>query len=127
MLPFEIHLTSGAPIYEQIDKAIRRALAAGQIRPGDPFPSVRAISKELRINPNTTHKVIAALIADGLLEVVPGRGTFVSHELPKGKELRESLLTEHAERLVEEARKLKISKRELDNLINELWRHRNDH
>ncbi|MEM7791415.1 MAG: GntR family transcriptional regulator [Verrucomicrobiota bacterium] len=126
MLPFDAQLTSGSPIYEQLDKAIRRALAARQIRPGDAFPSVRSISKELRINPNTTHKVIATLVADGLLEVVPGRGTFVSHTLPESKDLRAGLLQSDAERLVAEARKLKISRRELDDLINKLWRKEND-
>ena len=125
MLPFEVNLVSGAPIYEQVDKAVRRGLAAGTLRPGDAFPSVRAISRELKINPNTTHKVVAALIADGLLEVIPGRGTFVSGSLPDEKELREGLLYSDAERLVAEARKLKISKRELNDLINRLWR--NEH
>ena len=122
MLSFEVNIKPGTPIYEQVDKAVRRALAAGALRPGDAFPSVRTISRELRINPNTTHKVVAALIADGLLEVVPGRGTFVSHELPTAEDLCEGLLREDAARLVAEARKLKISKRKLDALINKLWR-----
>jgi len=122
MLPFEVQITSGIPIYEQVDRAVRRALAAGLLQAGDAFPSVRTISRELRINPNTTHKVVAALIADGLLEVIPGRGTFVSNHLPERIDLREELLRADAERLVAEARRLKISKRELSRLIDRLWK-----
>lgn len=121
MLPFDVQISPGTPIYEQLDKAIRRALAAGSLRPGDPFPSVRVISRELRINPNTTHKVVAALIDGGLLEVMPGRGTFVAQTLPPTAELREGLLRDDAKRLVAEAHRLKIPKKELEQLIDRLW------
>jgi len=125
MLPFDVKLTSGAPIYEQLDRSIRRALASGALRAGESFPSVRAISRELRINPNTTHKVVAALVSEGLLEVIPGRGALVSESLPSPAELREGILGEDARRLVAEARRLNISKREFNALIDRLWR--NDH
>src|ERR1700722_8297273 len=53
-------------------------MLSGQLRPGDPFPSVRALSKAAKVHPNTAHKVIAQLTADGLLEVRPGIGTIVA-------------------------------------------------
>ena len=49
--------------------AVERALVSGQLRAGDPFPSVRALSQELRINPNTAHRIVGTLVRDGLLEV----------------------------------------------------------
>src|SRR2546423_6351854 len=73
---------SGKPVYEQVLLAVKRALAAGQLKPGDRFPSVRVLSQELRINPNTAHKVIGALVDDGLLSVQPGVGKVVSHTKP---------------------------------------------
>ena len=53
-----------------------------QLRQGDPFPSVRALSKALKINPNTAHKVVQHLIQERWLEVRPGIGTVVA-ELPE--------------------------------------------
>ena len=60
MLPFSITLRSGVPIYEQVIYAVTRAVVLGQLRTGDAFPSVRALSQDLKINPNTAHKIVGA-------------------------------------------------------------------
>jgi len=121
MIPFPIRIEPGEPVYEQVGKAVRRAMASELLAPGDPFPSVRAISRELRINPNTTHKVIARLIEDGLLEVVPGRGTFVSRSLPGPEALRETLLDPSARKLVAEARRLGMGTEEFIRYCEKIW------
>ena len=77
VIPFRLTFQPGVSLYEQVVYAAKKAVASGQIRAGDPFPSVRALSTALKINPNTAHKVIAHLLADGLLEVRPGVGTVV--------------------------------------------------
>ena len=77
MLPFSISLKPGVPLYQQVIYAVTRAVVTGQLRAGDPFPSVRALSQELKINPNTAHKIVASLVEDGLLEVRAGIGTVV--------------------------------------------------
>ena len=69
MIPFRLPFEPGIPISEQVVYAAKKAVIAGQMRPGDPFPSVRILSKELRINPNTAHKVVSQLVAEGLIEV----------------------------------------------------------
>ena len=51
---------------------------SGDYRPGQPFPSVRALAADLKINPNTAAKVIQHLIQERWLEVRPGVGTFVA-------------------------------------------------
>jgi GntR family transcriptional regulator len=66
MLPFSIDLKPGMPVAEQILFAVKKAVVAGQMRPGDKFPSVRTLSQELKVNPNTAHKVVAALVAEGV-------------------------------------------------------------
>src|SRR5215471_11999910 len=78
VIAFRVEFRPGLSIYEQIVYAAKKAIIAGQIRPGDSFPSVRALSKELKINPNTAHKVVGALISAGLLETQPGIGTVVA-------------------------------------------------
>lgn len=105
MLPFSISLRAGVPIYEQVVYAVRRATVTGQLRPGDTFPSVRVLSQELRINPNTAHKIVATLIEDGLLDVRPGIGTVVGEGKRAAVSERRELLEHEAERLVVEAKR----------------------
>ena len=77
-MPFPIELTAGAPIYEQIVEAVRRAIASGRLKAGDRFPAMRVISAELRVNPNTVQKAVAELTSLGLLEVRAGQGCYVA-------------------------------------------------
>ena len=56
MIPFRVVFRPGVSLYEQVVYAAKKAVIAGQLRAGDPFPSVRALSKELKINPNTATK-----------------------------------------------------------------------
>ena len=81
VIPFRVDFRPGVSLYEQVVYAAKKALISGQLRPGDPFPSVRALSSELKINPNTAHKVVTHLLYEGLLKVLPGTGTVVA-ELP---------------------------------------------
>jgi GntR family transcriptional regulator len=78
VIPFRLTFQPGISIYEQVVYAAKKAVIAGQMRPGDAFPSVRALSKELKINPNTAHKVVTQLMTEGMLEVLPGIGTVVA-------------------------------------------------
>jgi GntR family transcriptional regulator len=120
MVPFRVTFEPGAPLYEQVSYAARKAIIAGQMRPGDPFPSVRALSKELKINPNTAHKVVAELLDEGLIEVRVGVGTVVA-ELPRASAAERSrLLKREMEELVVEARRLNL---ELDDVLSAISKH----
>jgi GntR family transcriptional regulator len=121
MPPFSISLRSGVPIYEQVIYALTRAIVSGELQPGDPFPSVRALSQDLKINPNTSHKIVAALIDRGLLVVRPGIGTVVSAARPATASDRRSVLDDDAERLVVEARRSGLSLQEVLASIRAHW------
>ena len=69
MIPFRLSFKPGVALYEQVVYAARKAVISGQMRPGDAFPSVRALSTALKINPNTAHKAITHLV----LPVVPAK------------------------------------------------------
>jgi GntR family transcriptional regulator len=120
VLPFTVRFRPGVPPYEEVLYAVHRALAAGRLRSGQAFPSVRLLSQELRINPNTAHKIVAALVAEGLLEVRPGIGTVVSTTPAASKAQRQQLLTDDVERLVVDARMLSL---ELADVIAALELH----
>jgi len=122
VIPFRISFRSGVPLYEQIVYAAKKAIVSRQLRPGDAFPSVRVLSRELKINPNTAHKVITQLIGSGLLETRPGIGTIVS-ELPEARRSeRVRLLEYEIEQLVVEAKKLGISLDEVTKSVSENWK-----
>lgn len=128
MLPFTVSLRPGVAIHEQVVYAVTRAVVTGQLRPGDTFPSVRALSQELKINPNTAHRIVAALVEQGLLEVRPGIGTVVSDPgEPIGRRARASggerrdLLEREAERLVVRSRRLGLSLQDVVEAIRRHW------
>lgn len=95
-------------------------MIAGQLRPGDPYPSVRTLSRELKINPNTAHKVVAHLIGEGLLETRPGIGTVVARPPDSSRQERTQLLGREIEGLVVEAKRLGIG---LDEALRALSAH----
>jgi GntR family transcriptional regulator len=122
MITFRVTPKPGIPIYEQAVYAATRAIVAGQMRVGDSFPSVRTLSRELKINPNTAHKVIAQLLSDGLLESRPGIGTVVA-KLPGSKSSeRTELLNRQIEELVVEAKRLSIHLDEVTAAIEKHWK-----
>ncbi|MGH9238833.1 MAG: GntR family transcriptional regulator [Vicinamibacterales bacterium] len=66
------------PIYAQLERALRAAIATGRLAAGDQLPTVRQLAVELSINANTVARVYAELERAGILETRRGVGTFVS-------------------------------------------------
>jgi GntR family transcriptional regulator len=120
MIPFRLTFQPGSSIYEQVVYAAKKAMIAGQLRPGDPFPSVRALGRELKINPNTAHKVVTQLLHEGRLEVMPGIGTVVATPAASTAAERSQLLRTELEQLVVQARTLGL---DLDDLTHALTNH----
>ena len=89
------------PIYEQITSQIKSAIMSGELKSGDPLPSMRALAKDLHISVITTQKAYADLQRDGFIDSATGRGTFVSSQ---NKEfIREEQLRLAEEKLQEAA------------------------
>jgi GntR family transcriptional regulator len=122
VLPFSIELKQGLPVAEQILFAVKRAVVAGQLRPGDRFPSVRVLSQELKVNPNTAHKVVAALVAEGVLVTTPAVGSVVAEPVAGSRRDRAALLGADVERLVVEAKKLGLTLDEVQDGVADHWR-----
>ena len=121
MLPFTIQLTTGEPAYEQILSAVRKALFTGQLRDGDSFPSVRALSQELRVSPTTAHKVVGMLKAEGMLAARPGIGMVVtSADLPSIGE-RQAMIAESAHKLARDAQDLSLDLEHAIETLTEQW------
>ena len=122
MLPFFVEFRSGVPVYEEVIFAAQKAILSGNLLPGARFPSVRKLSQELKINPNTAHKVVMALTAEGFLAVKPGVGTVVAQP-PAGSAVdRTSLLKGDVERLVVEANRLGLTEELVVSAVRKHWR-----
>jgi GntR family transcriptional regulator len=125
VIALRLSFRPGIPLYEQVIYASKKAMISGRLRPGDPFPSVRALSKELKINPNTAHKVVTQLIASGLLETRPGVGTVVAALPESSAAQRTELLGREIEELAVEAMSLGIGLEDIVASITEHWKHLN--
>lgn len=77
-LLFQIHPSSGVPIYRQLMDQVRTLTAAGRIPVNEMLPSVRQIAEDLQINPMTVSKAYSLLERDGVLERVRGQGMRVA-------------------------------------------------
>lgn len=121
VIPFRVPLRAGISLFEQIVYASKKAIVSGQLRPGDPYPSVRALSKELKINPNTAHKIVAHLVAEGMLETRPGIGTVVVVLPESSRKERTQLLGHEIEELVVEAKRLGIELDEMYAAFSAHW------
>ena len=75
---FAIDYKSGQPIFEQIYRGVVKLGAAGAFGEGGQLPSVRAVARELGVNPNTIQKAYAMLERDGVIYSVPGKGSFLA-------------------------------------------------
>jgi GntR family transcriptional regulator len=129
MLPFTLHIQLGEPIYEQIVRAVKKAVATGQLQPGQQMPSVRVISRELSVNPNTVQKAISRLTDEGVLASHPGSGSFVADRRPTPRAERISALKPLIEQLVIESAHHGLTTDELLDLIRQHHQniHGNDH
>jgi len=121
-LPFSVDIRPGRPLHDQVVFAVTKAVVNGQLAAGDAFPSVRALSQELRINPNTAQKIVGTLIERGLLEARPGIGTVVAAWQPAANPARRALLASQIDRLAVDARQLGMTLSEVLDAIRRAWK-----
>ena len=122
VIPFRVRLKPGDSLHEQIEYAAKKAIISGRLRPGDAFPSVRTLSRDLKINPNTAHRVVSDLVDCGMLEIHGGVGTVVASRAPAGAAERTALLGREIEELVVEAKVLGIELRDITDSVATHWK-----
>lgn len=113
--------SSADPIYEQIVQQIKKEILTEELQEGEALPSIRSLAKELQISVITTKRAYAELEREGLIETVGGKGSFVAgqnKELLREKRL--SILEEKLVEVIEEAKLLQISRRELTEMLEVL-------
>ena len=121
MIPFRLAIQPGVPIADQVVFAAKKAIFSGKLRPGEAFPSVRALGRAMKIHANTAQKVVAQLAAEGLIEVLPGIGTVVARPAAP-RNGRVKLLAREVEHLAVQAMQMGVSLEELQAAIGDCWR-----
>jgi GntR family transcriptional regulator len=119
-MEFIIESASRVPIYRQLVAQIREAIARGRLKADERLPSVRELSRELVINPNTVARVYTELEREGILNTRPGLGVFVAqprNELTR--RVRKERLTCLVDGLLTEAVHLGFTGEEVSGVVTE--------
>lgn len=118
----QIDNRSRVPIYEQIINSIKQLTVAGILKPGEKLPSVRELSRQMTINPNTIQKAYLELERQGLIYVERGKGTFISENIQAtNKEEKMNILYEKIKHILVECIYLGMEKKDLVEAIEKAY------
>lgn len=119
---FLINPQSKLPLYEQLIEQLRRQIVLGAISPDAPLPSVRQLSVELGINPNTVQKAYREMEQEGLIVSVPGRGSFVTSDVGRMQERQRAAELANLEKALRQCREIGISHTAVQALANRVYK-----
>jgi len=114
--------SSDRPIYEQITNQIKGLVMSGQLKEGDPLPSMRTLAKELRISVITTKRAYEDLERDGFISTVVGKGSFVraaDTRLVREEKLKQ--IEELLSQAISLARQSAIRREEIEEMIEIIY------
>ena len=111
----------GVPIYAQIIRYVKGAVAAGAVADGEELPSRRVLSALLGVNPNTIQKAYRLLEEEGLIRSHPGAKSYVSAPPERAAAIRGELLAAEARRAAEALRRMGLDRGSALELIGRLW------
>ena len=114
--------SSSSPIYEQISKQIRSKIIIGELKPGDPLPSIRSLAREIEVSVTTTKKAYDLLEREGYLDSVTGKGTFVAEKNEELiHEIKMKIIEDRISEAVSDARLFGVSRKKLNEMLNLLY------
>jgi GntR family transcriptional regulator len=125
MAVVELNPRDRTPIYAQLDRGLRAAIASGRLHLGDQLPTVRQLAVELRVNANTVARVYSELERAGVIETRRGVGSFVRATASDARtpDEHDRRLRAFATQMLSEAAAAGFS---LDELLDQLHAHRKE-
>lgn len=114
MLKFEDNM----PIYIQIIQKIKADIVSGKIKGGDKMPSVRELSENFKVNPNTVQRVFLELEREGITYSQRGIGTFVAEGYEIIEKLKTTQAQKHTKRFLEEMKELGLTNKEINEYVD---------
>ena len=110
--------SSPDPIYDQIVRQIRAQIIAGDLHEGEPLPSIRKLALDLQISVITTKRAYDELEAEGFIDTVAGKGTFVAAQNAEFlREKRMKMVEEKMAAAVDEARVMGMGYAQLSEML----------
>lgn len=117
-----ISATSNLPIYEQIVRAVKNEIIAGNLKEEDALPSIRGLARDLQISIVTTNRAYEELEKEGLIYSIAGKGFFISRQNTNMlMEKKMQGMENDIQELVRECKKSGISKEDMISLIEVIW------
>lgn len=113
---------SSTPIYEQIIEQMKYHIAKGNLKEGDPIPSVRKLALDMSITPGTVAKAYQELERDHIIETVRGKGTFIASSIdfkPDDNKLEEVKKSFRSGIL--ELKMMGLTSKEVTAIVNEIY------
>lgn len=121
LIPFEIHPSSGVPIYRQLVDQVHALIAGGKLREGDFLPSVRQVAAAAAVNPMTVSKAYSRLEVEGVVERLRGQGMRILKPKAIGTLAeRQAKFRELAALALHRAQQLGLSKNETREVLEAL-------
>ena len=117
----ELELGSGQPIYLQIIRYLKQAMAAGTVADGDEMPSRRVLSALLGVNPNTVQKAYRMLEEEGLIVSHSGAKGYVSVNPEPMAMIRRQLLEVEIRSMVDAMKQMGVTRAEAAAMMDTLW------
>lgn len=114
-----VHFDENVPIYLQIIDLIKKQLVSNALESGGRLPSVRDLSKQLEVNPNTVQRAYTEMEREGLVYTQRGQGTFIVDEPETVSKLREEITVKKIASFVKEMKEFGFSHNELLKRISD--------
>jgi len=114
-----LNFNENLPIYIQIMNLIKKRIIKGELKEGDKLPSVRELSTELKVNPNTVQRSYQELERENLVYTQRGMGTFVTEDQNIIKELKQNVASNLVNSFIEDMKSLGFSLEDIVTIIND--------
>lgn len=115
----QLNFNSPKPIYAQMVDEVKKALARGELSPGDKIPSHKERAQMSQVNPNTVQRAYQEMEREGLTETLRGQGTFIRNDPSMLHRIRTEMAQAAVEQFIEEMRGLGIETSEMERLLRE--------
>ena len=126
MILLDLTAADSRPIYGQIADRVKFAVAAGVLRPGELVPSVRELSRQLVVNPNTVARAYRELQNEGLIEPVRGTGLQVAEgAVERCRQARAEFVRGRLRAAIDEARRTELDPALIETILHEEWARKN--
>jgi GntR family transcriptional regulator len=113
----QLNFNSSKPIYLQMVDEVKKALARGELSPGDKIPSHKERAQMSQVNPNTVQRAYQEMEREGLTETLRGQGTFITNDLALLQHIRSEMAQEAVLQFIDEMRQLGIEPEETERML----------